>query len=141
MKPLMSKVLHITVAVDAELAGDLHRDLLVKLARGITARSCYGGVVIDGLPGFGRTPPIFASSDEAIAAVLRVAEVQVAFAENVGLTSTATGRYMLDRATFLRLACDDIAEHRTRLWPGETSVESTPARRRSNGRKSKAVAA
>lgn len=115
--------LRITVEVDPALAGDLHDTLREKLARGLRVSTCYRGVRVDGLPGmssFGA--PIFATCSDAVMQLHSLADIQAEFAGRVGLTSTATGRFMLDRAAFLRLAAAELLRRRRQLWPAEDAT-------------------
>lgn len=112
--------LHITVEVDPALAGDLHDTLRAKLARGLRVSTCYRGVRVDGLPGMSRHgAPIFTTCSDAIMRLHELADIQAEFAERVGTASTATGRYMLDRAAFLRLAAAELLRRRRQLWPAD----------------------
>lgn len=115
--------LHITVEVDPTLADGLHDTLREKLARGLRVSTCYRGVRVDGLPGMTRFgAPIFVTCSDAVMKLHTLADIQAEFAERVGLASTATGRYMLDRAAFLRLAAAELLRRRRQLWPAELAA-------------------
>lgn len=121
--------LHITVEVDPALAEGMHPDLLAKLARGLRVSTCYRGVRVDGLPGMTRRAvPIFTSSADAVMHLHSLADTQVEFAANVGAASNATGRWMLDRAAFLRLAAGELIRRRRQLWPAEDQQDWSVAK-------------
>lgn len=110
--------LKIIVEVDPELANAVPPSLAEKLARGIRASPCRGGVRVDGLPGMTRHGvPVFASCSDAVMFLYELADIQADGALRLGGgPSTATGRYMLDRAMFLRLAAAELLRHRCQLW-------------------------
>ena len=111
---------NITVEVDPALVVGCLPSLLEKLARCVRVSTCYRGVRIDGLPGMSRHGvPVFESCSDAVMRLHDLADIQAEFAARVGLLSTATGRYMLDRAAFLRLVAAELIQRRPQLWPGE----------------------
>jgi hypothetical protein len=115
------KPLRIIVELDLVLADGMHIELASKLARGIHVTSCERGVCVDGLPGHGRhAAPTFASSSAAVMCMHNLADIEAEFAVHHGGDETATGRYMLDRSAFLRLAAGELVRRRRTLWLAET---------------------
>jgi hypothetical protein len=103
----------IVVEVDPALADGMSSGLVARLAQGVTVSTCYRGVRVDGLT---RRPRVFGSV-AALTDLLAVARAQVDFVKRTDITSTATGRWMLDRAMFYRLVAQELFSHRHELWP------------------------
>lgn len=121
---VMTHSFNITVEVDPALAEGMRGDLLAKLARGVRVSSCYRGVRVDGLPGMSRFGvPVFAACSDAVMRLHELADIQAEFAVRVGVESTATGRFMLDRAAFLRCVAAELLQRRAQLWPTESPVD------------------
>jgi hypothetical protein len=115
---MSTKPLRIIVEVDPALADGMHPSLSTKLARGIRVTSCEHGVCVDGLPGHSRhAATTFASSSAAVMTMHSLADIEAEFAVHHGGSETTTGRYMLDRAAFLRLAAGELVRRQRQLWP------------------------
>lgn len=113
----MTHRLRIVVEVDPELVDGLDAGLVHRLARGVIVSTRGGHVQIDGLPGW--PSMVFATLTQAVMHVHALAENKVATAEHLGGVETATGRWMLDRAAFLRLVAQELVQRREWLWPVE----------------------
>lgn len=119
----LQTTMRIIVDVDPALAGDMSPELQRRLARGLRVRTCYRGVRIDGLPcPYGHHTPIFTSSREAVRYLHELSDVEAEFAQRTGGADTAIGRWMLDRAAFLRCAAECLIDHRLLLWPDEVDM-------------------
>lgn len=118
----MLRNLKITVEVDPALARTMSPEQRERLARGVRVSTCYGGVRVDGLPGMSRYGiPVFASSSDAVLFLHELADVQAGCVVRASLGNTATGRWMLDRAAFLRLAAGELVRRQAQLWPAEAA--------------------
>lgn len=109
--------LRIIVEVNPALAEGMHASLTSKLARGIRVSPTAAGVRVGGLPGHSKhTAPTFATSGAAVMCMHNLADIEAEFAVHHGGSETATGRYMRDRAAFLRIAAGEIVRRQRELW-------------------------
>lgn len=120
---IVIRQLRIVVDIDPALAVGMSPALVQRLARGVVAVSCDRGVKIVGLPGVPRDAAlVLPSMSIAVAYLHGMAEGQHALAELSGGAGTATGRWLLDRAAFLRLVAQELVQRRAWLWPESVPV-------------------
>jgi hypothetical protein len=112
----MSANLHVYVEIDPALSEGMSAGLLRRLEQGIyIAPFVDGRVRFEGLRF--DTALVFDSFVAAVEALHVQAENDETLARLSGGSSTATGRWLSDKAAFLRIVAQEVVQRRARLWP------------------------